>query len=92
MFFRILIFAVIAPATVWMLANYLRELFVFFWRREDYEALDKPSITHGEGGGPEVSTEDRLMFSYPLFIVGFGGFSVWLGLRIIVADMQFLNH
>ena len=87
MLFRILIFAFFAPATIWMLANYLRELFVFFRRREDYDALDKPSITHGEGGGPEVSTADRLVFSYPLFIVGSGALTIWLGLQI-VADIQ----
>ena len=87
MFFRILIFVAFVPITLFLLFSYLRELFVFFTNRDAYEVLKKPKITHGEGDGPEVSTEDRLIFTYPLFILGSGALTIWLGFQI-AADMQ----
>lgn len=58
-------------------SSYVRELVVFFLRRQDYDKMKKPEIRTGElDTGPQVSTKDRLLFSYPFLIVmtAFGAF------------------
>jgi hypothetical protein len=51
---------------------YGRELWINATRPDRFDDLVKQTMTHGEGGGQEVGRNDRLFFSYPFLILGFG--------------------
>lgn len=58
--------------SVVLTAKYLRELWIHFTRPEQFDAMVKSQMTYGELGGKEVGRNDRLFFSYPFLIIGFG--------------------
>jgi hypothetical protein len=67
---------VMFPAgTIFMAYHYARELWVFFVHPKDYGGMKKLKITYGEFSDVPVSTRDRLLVSYPLFIALGGLFS-----------------
>jgi hypothetical protein len=60
--------------SVFLVLNYVRELWIYFMRRDQFDVLSKPKIAYGEDGTKQVGRNDRLFFSYPFLILGFGGF------------------
>jgi hypothetical protein len=66
-----------------LVVSYLRELFVFFTDRDAYDEMQKPKISYGQDGDLPVTSADRLLLSYPLFIVLSGGGAFVLGWQVL---------
>lgn len=52
--------------------QYVRELWIHFTRADQFDALVKSKMTYGEFGRKEVGRNNRLFFSYPFLVLGFG--------------------
>lgn len=85
MWFRLLVTVLLAVIFLSILTNYVREVWVFFTRRSEYDALDKLTIREGEDGdGKEITTAAaRLAFAYPVLIIVGGMVTIGLGHRVI---------
>ena len=81
--FRVTLVVTLALFACLTAAMYLRELFVFFTDRDAYDQMRKPKISYGEEGDTSVGTADRLIVSYPLFILLSGGLAFGLGLQLL---------
>lgn len=81
--FKLLIIVGLGLFACLAIVTYLRELFVFFTDRDAYDQMRKPKISHGEDGDLPVASADRLIFSYPLFIVLSGGGAFVLGWQML---------
>jgi hypothetical protein len=55
-----------------LVLQYIRELWINFTRPDQFDDLVKSEMRNGEFGGQEVRRNDRLFFSYPFLILGFG--------------------
>lgn len=52
-----------------ILAKYIRELILYFTRRDKFNHLVKSEMRAAEFGGKKVGLRDRLFLSYPLLII-----------------------
>lgn len=78
---KVLVFLVALIFTLVLLYRYAFELYLFFSDRAKFEVVRKGhKMSHGEDGSIEVSVRDRLMISYPLFILGFGLLTIFAGI------------
>lgn len=69
---------VLAGVTALIAFKYIRELHIYFRKRDQFGALVKDEMRYGEFGGPRVSIRNRLFFSYPIVIAIFAAISIAL--------------
>lgn len=79
---RTIVGALFMMACAYMMFCWVVELYLFFTDRQRFdERRQRRSITSGIYKGREVSVRDRLLFSYPILIVGSGLFGAMLFMR-----------
>lgn len=71
---------IVAVITFLFTIQYVKELWFYFFRYDDYDRVVDPKMRYGEIGGEELSPGARLIFGFPLFIL-VGGvtsfFTLW---------------
>lgn len=68
---------VVGLITLVLVFRWVRGLFVYFTRRDEYEKLIKTKMYYGdEGGEKPVGIKNQLFFSYPMGIL-IGGVLTW---------------
>lgn len=77
---RTILALALAVATVILIASYAFELWVYFTDRGNFARRVALRISYDDNGQQDVPVWDRLLVSYPLFILIFGGLAVCLAL------------